>query len=833
MARADACLPLGLEAAGEKLSAKEVDEIIKELRKRQRELLASETIVNDQDAALEAAEQLASETELAAVIVKRNEAINLAARNNLLTYVKTQWGDRLVDGLEARLVGVQRARPGARRSIAAEQRALRGQYLGGLTTDLEKQGVLEVFASGALDLEVSRALRGLDDQAVTGQLSPDAVKVAKVVHEWQERARTDANKAGAWVKKLPDYITRQSHDARKIERAGFTVWRDAILPKLDLARTFPDIEPGDLDGVLRDVWRGLSTGVHLTAETGASLPGFKGPANVAKKLSQERVLHFKDADSWFEYNQEFGSGNLREAVTFGLTKSADTTALMRGLGTNPRQNLEAVIDQLARGADEKQLVGLNDSKKALVEAMLGHLDGTATRPNSQQWARFWSNTRAVQSMAKLGGAVVSAISDIPLYASEMRYQGRGMLSGMAEAIGGLTQGKRDLESREILSSLGVFFESMSGDMISRFSADDSLSGGMSRLMRKFFKLNGLSWWTDTMRGSAGLATSHHLAQQAGKGFDALPADVSRALSLYGIDAGRWDLIRASELREHDGRAFLTPEGFDAIPDAKLKAHLSERGLPATGRAINNLREELASQLRQYVSDRVDYAVITPDAKTRAYMLGGNEPGTFAGEFRRLIFQFKAFPISVIQKTMGREMLGRGADSVSGALRNGNGELLGLANVLFWTTMFGYGAMAAKDVLKGRTPRDPTDHKTIMAAMLQGGALGIYGDFLLGESNRFGRSMLETAAGPVLGTISDVDQIRAAAMAGEDVGAKSVRAITSNTPFVNLFYTRMALDYLLLYRIQEELNPGSLRRMERKVEKENNQTFIVPPSEVVQ
>jgi hypothetical protein len=141
-------------------------------------------------------------------------------------------------------------------------------------------------------------------------------------------------------------------------------------------------------------------------------------------------------------------------------------------------------------------------------------------------------------------------------------------------------------------------------------------------------------------------------------------------------------------------------------------------------------------------------------------------------------------------------------------------------------------MAAKDALKGRTPRDPTDPKVMAAAMLQGGALGIYGDFLLGESNRFGRSMLETAAGPVLGTISDLDQIRAAKMAGEDVGAKTVRAITSNTPFLNLFYTRMAVDYLLLYRIQESLNPGSLRRMERQVEKQNNQRFIVPPSETV-
>ena len=52
------------------------------------------------------------------------------------------------------------------------------------------------------------------------------------------------------------------------------------------------------------------------------------------------------------------------------------------------------------------------------------------------------------------------------------------------------------------------------------------------------------------------------------------------------------------------------------------------------------------------------------------------------------------------------------------------------------------------------------------------------------------------------------------------------------PFVNLFYTRMALDYLVLYRLQEAVNPGFLRRMERRIERENAQHFVLPPSQAV-
>ena len=42
-------------------------------------------------------------------------------------------------------------------------------------------------------------------------------------------------------------------------------------------------------------------------------------------------------------------------------------------------------------------------------------------------------------MAKLGGAVVSAMADIHLYAKELSYQGRTYLGGVAEAMGNLAK----------------------------------------------------------------------------------------------------------------------------------------------------------------------------------------------------------------------------------------------------------------------------------------------------------------------------------------------------------------------------------------------------------
>jgi hypothetical protein len=65
-----------------------------------------------------------------------------------------------------------------------------------------------------------------------------------------------------------------------------------------------------------------------------------------------------------------------------------------------------------------------------------------------------------------------------------------------------------------------------------------------------------------------------------------------------------------------------------------------------------------------------------------------------------------------------------------------------------------------------------------------------------------------------------------------VAPAAFRALVSNTPFINLFYTRLALDYLILWHIQEWLNPGAMRRFEQSVERNHRQRFWLSPSAAV-
>ena len=192
-------------------------------------------------------------------------------------------------------------------------------------------------------------------------------------------------------------------------------------------------------------------------------------------------------------------------------------------------------------------------------------------------------------------------------------------------------------------------------------------------------------------------------------------------------------------------------------------------------------------------------------------------------------QFKMFPTSQITKQLGSEMLSKGGDSAFRALATGKADYLGLAHLMVSLTVFGYLSMSLKDMMKGRTPRDPMAPSTWLSAMAQGGGAGIYGDFLFGSFNRFGRSALSSLSGPAISQIDDIAELYSRVKAGDDFGSNAFRLALNNTPFINLFYSRIAMDYLFLYAVQEHINPGYLKRMERRIRDENKQTYMFPPS----
>lgn len=800
--------------------------------------------LGDDEATARAADDAAQNAAVQRIIEKRNAVINASKYFEAVDYLTRVWGDDPIKGVQAMLVGVEEGRFGGHNSIGNAQVAKQGEYLQGFVSALEEDDLLHEFSSGALDDDIAKALWDIQSGKVVDNSLP-STKIARIMDEHGERARIEANRAGAFIQRTPGYITNQTHDMFKVRGVGTFAtlpakeaqenWVKFLMGDNPLGRqlldpeTFDDaIDPGRF---LEKTWEALASGVHLH-HGGEGVPsGFKGPTNIAKRMSQHRLLKFADAEAWMAYNKAFGSKSLREAYVGTLMRRANDTAIMDALGTNPRAMLDRIVTHIEGAHDDVDVKARLSKSRQLFENQMDVLDGSSNIPGNAMAAKWWSTFRALQSFSKLGSAWLSAWSDLGFVQSEMRSLGASFDNTYLQTLNGFSTTK---EGRKLAGSLGVFFETKAGQMIDRFSADDTVPGNVSRGLRLFFKLNMLGPWTDNLRTSASLATSNWVAVNRAVDWDMLDDGLRRTFEQSAITRQDWDLMRAQDAfrLDNDAREFFQPEVARNIDDNALAAALQSQGANPTPTAINKYRRELETKFRQFFSDSAHRAVLAPDARTKAMLLRGTKPGTFVGEIVRLVGQFKAFPTVVLQKTIGRQIYGRGAKTMLEGL-SGQGDLVNLATTIATTTVLGYMAMSAKDIASLRKPRDPTDPKTWAQAALQGGALGIYGDFLFGEMrNSYGQTPVGSLLGPSIGNIDQAIDLIGSAKAGEDVRAKAFNLVWSNLPGTNIFYLRAALDYMIAYRIRESLSPGYIDRYEQRLE-DRGQEFIIPPSEAVE
>lgn len=746
-------------------------------------------------------------------------------------------------GLEAILASSNRRNDYARASVDALYRGRINKYVLDLFTELKGAGVESVlegrkivgvhigpgFRDDKLAIELWELTSPKGRPGITGD--PEVLKAAKIIHKYLELARHDQNRHGAYIQELRGYIANQSHQAEKLARAGYEQWRNDVWPRLDIKRTFGEefmtqASPAALENALRGIYDNLASGrVSREMPTGPVIEA-KGEANLAKAVSQHRVLHFKTPADWMFYNTTYGYGSLLDAVVATLDHAAKTAALLERLGPNPRQMFERIRgDLVALNASDPKVVQRLRSKH--VDALLDAADGSVDQLDSPAFAVASSIVRTVQTQAALGSALLSSINDLPVQAARLSLNGVNFFEALGQQVSGFVG-----NNREIAEHLGFGVQAIVTDMASRFHGNDSMQGWLGKSNQIFFKANGLHTW-DRLRSRAFVATlGSHLFANRGNRWAQLPSDLRASLAAYGITDRDWDLIRVYGALDHPGGGgVISGEPLRHIPENVMLSHISREGAGAA--ALDRARDALESKLRSYYGDQLAWATLQPGVREKAMTTQGQHRGTVMGEAARSFFLFKQYPVMFWQRVIGSlSQEDHHVAIAKGLLALPKSDAVRLAGVVSTVWGLGYISMVLKDLAKGRTPRDPKDPATWGAAFLQGGGAGIYGDFLFGQANRYGSSPLATFGGPVAGDAEAVYKLYNQIIHGDDFGTELYNVAKQNTPYVNLFYARAAIDYLILFRIQEWLRRGSLRRMESRLKKEQGQTYLLPPSQVV-
>lgn len=813
------CIDAVAAAIGRKLTAVEIQGIEARISRHMRQ-----SAIRDPQAQLarspdqrlmEAAKEAALELVREAGKKKQRVALTILAHDRVQNHLK-QFADKF-DGLD-RMVAFHADGKGNALSVETRARAIERDALRQMLDTLEATnpkffGLIE-NAEG-----VSNVVRELHGQK-TGDA--DAAAGAKVFHSITGSLRERFNRSGGDVGLLDDWGMPHHHSQSLVAKAGRAQWIQDTLPLLDRKRymnedgsRMTDVEVGEFLG---HAWASIATGGINKLEPGR---GGMGSGMRANRGNESRQVHFKDADAYLQYQQNYGERSLYEVLTGHISGVSKDIALVETFGPNPDLAFKLFSD---KALQEQALLDPNAAgrleKRALTSESLYNQVAGRTQPVASRWlAETFDTLRSWMTASRLGSAVITSFSDDATMYLSAHVNNLPAMRLFSNELAALNPANK-MEKRMALRA-GLAMNTLLSSL-NRFGNDSLASSFSNKLAGVTLRASGLNALTEARKRAYGVTFMHAMGSVVRDHADlkAIDAADHRILMSKGITDTDYSVWKMAQLEDWGGGndAMLTPDAIYRIPDAKL----ASLGDPAT------LRENAATRLLGVVLEETDVAVIEPGAKERAMMMTGLQRGTWKGELTRSFFLFKSFPIAMMTRHIQRGW----------SMPTGTGRAAYLATLIASTTVMGAVSMQISDMLSGRDPRDMTDPRFGIAAMLKGGSLGLYGDFLFSESSRYGQSPFAAALGPVAGLAEDVLKLTQGnvmeAVQGKDThaGAEAVRFVKGNTPGANLWYAKGALDHLIFHQLQEYFSPGYLRKMKQRSEREFGQKYWWEPGEPV-
>lgn len=678
---------------------------------------------------------------------------------------------------------------------------------GALRKVLQETGQ-NVFSKSRNARLLENLIRELHNEA-TGDVAAKAL--AGAVRTQQQRMRRAFNSYGGDIGDLADFGVTHAHDAGQLRLKGFDAWAQKIHGLLAWDR-IPDLSTGkpfaaagqlpafaDVQTFLRDVYDGITTRGWDDRDPSLAMGG----RALANQRAEHRVLHFKNGSAWLEYNRDFGTSDPFSAMIGGLHHLAGDVARLRVLGPNPRTGLTyaaQVAQKLAADTGNAQLAERASRAGKTALAMLAHQDGSVNIPHHVGWARFFGGVRSTLTSIQLGSAVVSSVTDAATITAAARTIGMGKRNVMTRSV----ELMASQATRETAARMGYVAETLadSGATMARYFGQTFGTGLPERLSSFTLRATGLSFVTDMRKIAFQMEFAGHLADLGSKTFDQIDPSTRLMLQRRGVTARDWDLIRDPSTR------FKAPNGADFItPYHWLETQTALPRVEAEG---------LAMRWQMAIQEQLEMAIPSASLEGKALLQGTAPPGTFMGELARSSTSYKSFSLSLMLNQYRRFAE---ADSW------GMNRWTYAAKVSGMLLVLGGLAIQLKELVKGNDPRPMDTGKFWMAALFQGGGLGIFGDFFNAETSRAGGGLAETLGGPVVGLAGELIKPVASnvtrAINGEStmVGRDVAGLVRNNTPFAtSAWYLRTAYSRLVADNVQAFLDPEAELIFRRKVKK---------------
>ncbi len=708
-------------------------------------------------------------------------------------------------------------------SIDSKSRAIASIYKGELVDFYTSiKGGLGVFTDKDLVVKIVRERFGDN----TGD--PLAKKISDQMGKVFDGMRERFNRSGGDIGKLDDWGLPQTHDMAKIVKAGKEAWVNKAEGLINTSKyVYEDgtfYSQQEIRDLLEYSFDTLTSNGANKTEVGKSTT--RGSSKVTSRHSESRVLHFKNADAWLEYQADFGGMpfvDLVEAHISGLSKDI---ALVENLGSNPKNAMRILMDAAeqkdwAKGLDHDKV---SKSRKR-TQTMFDEFTGQNT-PESEVLANLGLAYRSMNVASMLGGTVLSSATDQAMIKKTANVHNIAWRKTFGELLSQLNP--KNAEDRQLAHSLGLATEEMLGS-IARWSDDGltSVTGKTKQLARvssgiasQVMRISGLNALTSASKvGFTKMLMEKYGRLSRSKAWADLDAVDREVMQATGLSERAWEVFRlADPVVDRKGNQLMSARSIYQIPDDKLK----QFGNP------QKVREEVATQLQTHLLDEQGMAVIESGLRERTFMSVGQK-GTAVGEIAKSMMQFKSFSAAFLMRHGSRAM----------SRPTLAGKAAYAASLIAMTTVLGGLVVELKELANGNDPLTAWDGENpyllgvnadfFKRAFVAGGGLPVLGDILIAGTDTSGRDAGDWLGGPFGSdfksllnlTVGNATQLSNGVET--NAGNEAYKFLKGKIPAQNLWYTKAAANRMIFDEMQDIIAPGYREKLMRKAEREQDRT----------
>lgn len=672
--------------------------------------------------------------------------------------------------------------------------------------------------------DVARVVHGGEALSPDPKLKKAAGEIAAAWTKTAEHLKARFNEFGGDIKTRVDWGLKQIHDPDLLVKAGREAWVEQTLPLVDPDRMRETMiailggEDGRPVAVSESTTREMLAAIYGNIVEGESLVSSGERAAVKNRHLHSRVLAFKDAESWLKYNDSFGVTDVFSVMTGHINTLSREIAMMQQLGPNPAamfDELRAEVALSGYGGKKLPFVAAktsDDAKLVALDSVWKQVNGDNDIPATGAIANVFGTLRHLETAAVLGGATLSSFGDLGTSAITAAYNRMSVVKTMKRQLAALGSSEED---RIFAHRLGVIMDASSGRM--RAAHEATGIGRASKMSEFTIRASGLQAWTESLKMGFHMSILADMADALRFGFKEADQGHNGMLSRHGWTEGDWDALRSVDPLDYKGAKFVALENI--LASDKLQAGVKER---------------LTDLLTKTTKGETSLAVPEPGERTLGIMRGRQaQRGTLSGEMRRSVGLFKSFAFE----------MGTGHGSRLFSQESTKDKLGYGVGLMAATTLFGAVSYQAKAISRGREPVAWDDPRSWGAFAMQGGGLGLLGDFFIsgiGGADRFGHGFVVSMAGPIAGMADDAAKLVAMGAKGLAEGevlpnSGAVRTASRYVPGSSLWYGRLAYERLFVDKLQAAVDPSGARRSWRAQEKfyrENfGQEYFVRPGEI--